>query len=139
MGWYSKLGSQLPLWNGNLKKKGRKTYWHFYMAKRRLNCTKKLKMHNLCHFQITDLFQIKRSQPCARVIPSFKKQTKYVQELNWNVYEACYTCATLTLNSVDTPLSVSRRELQGNCPVTLYTLTEKLKHNITGRFERATI
>lgn len=34
--------------------------------------------------------------------------------------------APLTLYSADTPLSVSRRELQGNCPVTLYKFTEKL-------------
>lgn len=32
----------------------------------------------------------------------------------------------LTLYSADTPRSVSRSELQGNCPVTLYTFTEKL-------------
>lgn len=50
----------------------------------------------------------------------------------------CSTRVTLTFNSSDTPLSVSRRELQGNCPVTLYILTEKLKHNITGSFERET-
>lgn len=38
----------------------------------RLNWNKKSKMHNLCHFQITDLLQIKRSQLCARVIPYSK-------------------------------------------------------------------
>lgn len=33
----------------------------------------------------------------------------------------------LTLYSADTPRSVSRSELQGNCPVTLYKFTEKLE------------
>lgn len=37
--------------------------------------------------------------------------------------------APLTLYSADTPLSVSRRELHGNCPVTLYKFTEKLGDN----------
>lgn len=37
----------------------------------------------------------------------------------------------LTQYSADTPLSVSRRELQGNCPVTLYKFTEKLEGNRT--------
>lgn len=37
----------------------------------------------------------------------------------------------LTLYSADTPLSVSRRELQGNWPVTLYKFTEKLGDNGT--------
>lgn len=37
----------------------------------------------------------------------------------------------LTLYSADTPLSVSRSELQGNWPVTLYTFTEKLGDNGT--------
>lgn len=35
------------------------------------------------------------------------------------------------LYSADTPLSVSRRELQGNWPVTLYKFTEKLGDNGT--------
>lgn len=35
----------------------------------------------------------------------------------------------LTLYSADTPLSVSRRELHGNWPVTLYKFTEKLGDN----------
>lgn len=37
----------------------------------------------------------------------------------------------LTLYSADTPLSVSRSELHGNCPVTLYKFTEKLGGNGT--------
>lgn len=37
----------------------------------------------------------------------------------------------LTLYSVDTPLSVSRSELHGNCPVTLYKFAEKLEGNGT--------
>lgn len=37
----------------------------------------------------------------------------------------------LTLYSADTPLSVSRSELQGNWPVTLYKFTEKLGDNET--------
>lgn len=39
--------------------------------------------------------------------------------------------APLTLYSADRPLSVSRRELHGNCPVTLYKFTEKLGDNGT--------
>lgn len=37
------------------------------------------------------------------------------------------TGKALTLYSADTPRSVSRSELQGNCPVTLYKFTEKLE------------
>lgn len=37
----------------------------------------------------------------------------------------------LTLYSADTPRSVSRSELQGNCPVTLYKFTEKLENKRT--------
>lgn len=39
------------------------------------------------------------------------------------------TRTPLTLYSADTPLSVSRSELHGNCPVTLYKFTEKLGDN----------
>lgn len=48
----------------------KKPYWHFYTA---IVAKKNSKMQDLCHFQITDLFQTKRSQPCAWVIQSFKK------------------------------------------------------------------
>lgn len=135
LGWYSKLGSQLPLWNDNFKKDWRKTYWHFYTAKMRLNCNKKiqdaqpLSFSNHWPLSNKDKSALSMSdsiiQKVKQIFPRAQLKSK------WSM---CYTCATLTLYSVDIPLSVSRRELQGNCPVTLYTLTEKLKHNITGRF-----
>lgn len=42
--------------------------------------------------------------------------------------------ALLTLYSAETPRSVSRSELHGNCPVTLYKFTEKLGGNGTGLY-----